>query len=178
MTDVLVSGVRAVAEFVGYLTALAAAAYAVYRRLRPSPPDVLVHGPGAALSHEVDPATGKKRWTIVEPSWSIENADDKNIYDVKTGLRTRDGEVELPHDGMQIPLIQARVRQNVRSLRLTKELLDHVAGTESPHLEFIYWARFRDASARWWEVRHEPPDPMPKVSRLRRWHWRKALRVR
>lgn len=170
------SWIRSAAEFIGYLTVIGGAAYAVYRKLRPSPPDVLVHGPGASLNDEIDPTTGKKRWTMVEPSWRIENAGDKNIYNVTTGLRTRDGE-DLPHPSMKIHLIQPGVAHNVSSLRLTKDLLDVVAYDPHPHLSFIYWARFKDSSGRSWEVRHEPPDAMPVVTRLYRWHWSAARRA-
>lgn len=170
-------GLRSVPDAVSYIGGLVAAIVGIVAATRgvrrwiwPKPPDVIVTNPGASLSSEsITDRDGseRRRWVKVEPTYSIENNSGPTIYDVKTGVRKRDGSAEHVFDASRIPLIKEGVPQRVNDAgSIPPAWLEPVEG-ENPHLQFVYWARFR-TDGRVWETRLEPPDPQPKYRLIRR----------
>jgi hypothetical protein len=162
------TSVPAVVVYLGALAAAVLAIIALWEKLRPAlhprRPDVMLGHPGAATSHQVDEKTGERRLVWSEPGYFIENKDDRSIYDVTTGVRVRDGGEEYPLDGFKAQIFEGKTRQDVANAgRLP--LLDDLP--QDPVEAFLFWARFRDGSGRWWEVVYDPVERSTAGRRLR-----------
>ncbi len=140
----------------------------VRRLLSPSPPDVTLLGPGASMSQvfeELEDGSTRRRWTKVEPSYYIDYYGHGNIYDVSTGVRTRDG-LKEHRFAAWYSLVKAGVRQPVNIKESIPEDWLRDIAHENPERDFIYFIRYRDEARKWWETWMEPPDPVAKHKRL------------
>jgi hypothetical protein len=102
---------------------------------------------------------------MVQPSYLIENKDERSIYDVTTGIRTRGGQ-EHTLDGFRAQILEGKSTQRVDNAGTVPEAYLEGLPTENEAEEFLYWARFRDGDRREWEVVYDPSDRTTRYKRL------------
>jgi hypothetical protein len=155
--------------YVGGVAGALLAIFALWEKIRPvlwpRHPDVMLGHPGAMTSQQRDDATGERRLVSMEPSYLIENKDERSIYDVTTGFRTRDGQ-EHVLDGFRAQILEGKTTQRVEHAGQVPESLLAGLPPEAQADEFLYWARFQDGDRREWEVVYDPSSRTTEYRRL------------